>query len=461
MKMKRIKLIFLIILIIGSLLPIYSFADDKNNVVEYVVQENEDIFSDISAPNLLLAETNSGRILYEKNIDEKIYPASITKLMTAILVVENCDLDEIVIVSENAVISVPSGYVNANLQVGEELTVEDLLYAMLIPSANDAANALAEHVGGSIESFATMMNTRAKELGCTGSNFNNPSGLHEENHYTTTRDLYLISQKVISDDTIKKIIGTTKYTLPKTNKYDKTDRTFTTTNYMKRRELSKYYYQYCIGAKTGYTGDAKNCVVAFAQKDGIELTAIVMGEDAKIKGQKFLDAKEMFEYVFNNYENKQMAVKNERRETIKINNGTKETKTLDVLYKESVNILIPKDMNDKYVMVTEQKRIEITPENNEEDTKSISENIEYYKVKAPIQKGEIIGKVTYQYDGADYQTDLIAGETVEESKVLQKTLYVLLIPLIIFIIYNYKKSNNKYGKTGKKSNKRKAKRIYY
>lgn len=210
MNIKRSSLIFLIILIIGSLLPIYSFADDKNNVVEYVVQENKDVFNDISAPNLLLAETNSGRILYERNIDEKIYPASITKLMTAILVVENCELDEIVTVSENAVTSVPIGYVNANLQVEEELTVEDLLYAMLVPSANDAANALAEHVGGSIESFSSMMNTRARELGCTGSNFNNPSGLHEENHYTTTRDLYLIAQKAISNNIIKKIIGDRK-----------------------------------------------------------------------------------------------------------------------------------------------------------------------------------------------------------------------------------------------------------
>ena len=197
MKKKSIYLIFLAVFVIIILLQNRIWA--KNLVVNNEDsainnQEQIDIFKNISAPNLLLAETNTGRILYERNADRKIYPASLTKLMTAILVVENCELDEIVTVSENAVLSVPVGYVNANLQVGEELTVEDLLYVMLIPSANDAANALAEHVGGNIESFSAMMNSKAKELGCTGSNFTNPSGLHQEEHYTTTRDLFLISQ---------------------------------------------------------------------------------------------------------------------------------------------------------------------------------------------------------------------------------------------------------------------------
>lgn len=434
---KYIKTIFFIILIITIVLPICSFAE--NETKENSAQNNIDIFEDISAPNLLIAETNSGRILYERNIDDKVYPASITKLLTAILVVENCELDEIATVSENAVISVPSGYVNANLQVGEELMVEDLLYAMLIPSANDAANVLAEYVAGSIESFSSMMNTKAKELGCTGSNFTNPSGLHEEEHYTTTRDLYLIAQNAIGNETIKKIIGTTSYTLPNTNKYTKTARVFTSTNYMKRKSLTKYYCDYCIGGKTGYTGEAKNCVVEFAEKDGIQLIAIVMGEDSKVNGQKFLDAKEMFEYIFENYENKQIAIKNGIYETIKISNGTKETKNLDVLYQDNINIL----------------------EDGKANINDIEKNVEYTKTKAPIQKGEVIGKITYQYDGVEYSTNLIAGENVEESKMLKNILYGLAIMLIIYIIYNYKKSNSKHRKHGKKLKKRKVRRIYY
>jgi len=434
MKKKSISIIFLIIFILTCLLPNYTLAKsmtntESNNVKN--IKEEKDIFKSITAPNLLLAETNTGKIIYERNADEKIYPASLTKLMTAILVVENCELDEIVTVSENAVISVPSGYVNANLQVGEELTVEDLLYVMLIPSANDAANALAEHVGGNIESFSTMMNSRAKELGCIGSNFTNPSGLHEEEHYTTTRDLFLISQKAISNDIIKKIVGNITYTLPSTNKYTGTKRTFTTTNYMIRESLSKYYCNYCIGGKTGYTGEAKNCVVEFANKEGINLTAIVMGQSANVKGQKFLDAKKMFEYVFENYESKQVSKQNEKYETIKINNGTKETRVLDVLYKDNVNILKAKD-------------------NNQE----IEKSVEYTNINAPIQKGNVVGKITYKHDDITYETQLIANSDVEESRALSNTLKLLVVALIIYIIYNLKKSKKNYGNHGKKYKKK-------
>lgn len=434
MKNKIINIIFIAIFLINCFLPKFILAE--NNIDNEKDKEEKDVFKEITAPNLILAETNSGRILYERNADKKIYAASLTKLMTAILVVENCELDEIVTVSENAVFSVPSGYVNANLQVGEELTVEDLLYVMLIPSANDAANALAEHVGGNIESFSTMMNSRAKELGCTGSNFTNPSGLHQEEHYTTTRDLFYISQKAIGNKTIKKILGTTTYTLPNTNKYTGEKRIFTTTNYMIRETLKKFYCDYCIGAKTGYTGEAKNCVVEFAKKDGIELTVIVMGENAKVKGQKFLDAKIMFEYVFKNYKNEQVATKDEKFETIKINNGTKETRNLEVLYKDNVNIL-----KDK------------------EDSKETIKNIEYTNIKAPLKKGDVVGKITYTYGGTNYEVELIANSNVEESKVLANLLKILLIVLIIYIIYNLKKSNKKYGNHGKKYKKRLKRKI--
>lgn len=419
--MKKItKLIFIIIFILNLIFPQFIFAD---NITE------KDIFSSITAPNLILGETNTTRILYERNADEKIYPASLTKLMTAILVVENCELDEIVTVSEKAVFSVPSGYVNANLQVGEELTVEDLLYVMLIPSANDAANALAEHVGGSIESFSTMMNTRAKELGCTGSNFTNPSGLHEKTHYTTARDLYLISKEAITKPTIKKIIKTIRYTLPETNKYTDTKmkRVFITTNYMIRSNLTQYYCDYCIGGKTGYTGEAKNCVVEYAQKDGIELIAVVMGENTSVKGKKFLGAKTMFEYAFKNYKNEKVATANKKYETIKINNGTKETRNLDVVYKEDVNIL---------------KEVE--------NSNEIEKSVEYTNVTAPIQKGNVVGKITYKYDGIQYSTDLIADSNVEESRVLANLVKLLTITLIIYIIYIIKKGKKNYKKHGKK-----------
>lgn len=423
---KRIKLILILAYVVQL---IFSNSVYAKSIVKIENENIEtDIFEEITAQNLLLGETSTERILYERNAEEKIYPASVTKLMTAILVVENCELDEIVTVSENAVFSVPSGYVNANLQVGEELTVEDLLYVMLIPSANDAANALAEHVGGSIESFSAMMNTRAKELGCTGSNFTNPSGLQEKEHYTTTKDLYLIAKEAITKPIIRKIIKTTQYTLPETNKYTdlKLKRIFTTTNYMIRSSLTKYYCDYCIGGKTGYTTEAKNCVIEYAEKDGVELIAIVMGENASVKGKKFLDAKTMFEYVFKNYETVKIATQNKKYETITINNGTKETKQIDVLYKEDISIL--KEANN----------------NNE-----IEKNVEYTNAIAPIKKGDVVGKITYNYAGITYTTDLISNSDVEESKILSKLVKLLIIALLIYIIYNAKKSKKYYKKHGK------------
>ncbi len=432
MKKKITYLIFIMVLIISLAVPNFSIAE---NIIEGTnTTEKKDIFSDIEAPNLLLAETSTGKILYERDAEKRIFPASITKLMTAILVVENCELDEIVTVSENAVKSVPPGYVNANLQVGEELTVEDLLYVMLIPSANDAANVLAEHVGGSIESFATMMNTRAKELGCTGTNFTNPSGLHEETHYTTAKDLLCIAREAISKSLIQKIVGTTTYTLTNTEKYTGTQRKFTSTNYMKQQNLSKYYCDYCIGGKTGYTGEAKNCVVEFAKKDGIELTAIVMGENATVKGKKFLDAKEMFDYAFKNYKNEVVATKNEKYESVKINNATKETAMLDALYENDVKILKEKS----------------TQTDIDKDNEEVKETVEYYNLKAPIKQGEKIGNIKYEYEGISYSTDLIAGADVEESVVLENLLKILILALIIYIIYSLKKSKKKVRKHGKK-----------
>ena len=421
MKKKGLKVVFLMIFLMSSLLSPKVFAENLMNQMEGQEQKTSvDIFESITAPNLLLAELNSGKILYERNTDTKIYPASITKLMTAILVVENCNLTDIATVSEKAVTSVPYGYVNAKLQVGEKLTVEELLYAMLVPSANDAANALAEHVGGSIDSFAAMMNTRASELGCMGTNFTNPSGLHQKEHYTTTKDLYLIAQKAYSYDTIRKIIRTTQYTLPSTAKYPKKDRVLTTTNYLIRKEFTKYYYPYCTGAKTGYTGDAKNCVVEFAERDGMKLVAIVMGEAGKVKGKKFLDARQMFEYVFRYYESKVVAKKNDKYETKVISNGTKETRNLDVLYEGNISILQRKD-----------------------NTNEPQKEVQYTNNKAPIQKGDVIGKITYEHDGIQYSSDLIAASDVEESPILTYALYGGALGVVIVILYILIKSKRK------------------
>ncbi len=418
---KKICSIVLAIIIFSVILsnPIYA---------EEVISYDESMkieFENIDIPNFLAGNTETGEVLYGKNIDEKIYPASLTKLMTAILVVENCELDEIATVSENAVKSVPSGYTNANLQIGEELTIEDLLYVMLIPSANDAANVLAEYVGGSIESFSTMMNTRAKELGCANTNFTNPSGLHQEEHTTTARDLFLIANEAYKNETIKKIMCVTEYALPQTNIYSGNQRIFTSTNWLLLPNLTKFYTESCCGGKTGYTGEAKNCVVEFFQKENIPLTVVILGASSKIKGEKFLYSKEIMEYIYENYNINNVVKKGDIFETIKIKGATRKTEMLRVKYKDDLSILT--------------KKGQIIG----------SKNVEYINTEAPIKAGDTVGTIKYNYNGKEYKVELIAEKDVEKSLMpMIVTSLIIGIIIIIFIIYLFKKIKIKIGNHG-------------
>lgn len=268
MKMKKIILSLTVLIF---MLICYPF-----NYILATTNENLSIY----APSVILMDADSGKILYEKNAHEIRFPASTTKLMTAILTMENCSLDEIAKVSYNAVFDVPSGYSNVALKVDEELTINDLLHALLISSANDAANVLAEHIAGSIESFSAMMNTKATEIGCKNTHFVNPSGIHNHDHYSTAYDLCLIAKYAKQYDTINQIATTTFYTLPATNKYSKPDRYLTTTNNLLKPENQKYYYEYANGLKTGYTTEAKDCIIATASKDNINLIAVVLGANS-------------------------------------------------------------------------------------------------------------------------------------------------------------------------------------
>lgn len=228
----------------------------------------------------LLMEEITGKILYSKNANSIMYPASTTKIMTAILTLENCNLSDTAVVSHNAVFSIPSGYSTASLVEGEVLTIEQLLNVLLIPSANDAAVVLAEHIAGSVEAFSDMMNSKAVELGCLNTHFVNPNGIHNENHYSTAYDLALIGKYAMQFPTFKEISSKTRYTLPITNAYSKEDRIFNTTNDLIKPNYSSsptnYYYKYATGGKTGYTDPAGQCIVATATKDNVSLIAVTL-----------------------------------------------------------------------------------------------------------------------------------------------------------------------------------------
>lgn len=407
-----------------------------------LAEKTDELEKNLSSEAVLLMETSTGKVVYEKNGYEKKYPASTTKIMTAILAIEHCNLNETATASEFAINSVPSGYSTANIQIGETLSVKDLLYALMLQSANESAVILAEHVSGSQEAFANLMNEKAKELGCKNTHFINPNGIHNENHYTTAYDLALITQYAMKNQTFRDIVKTTSFTLPATTSYPSESRTYANTNnliiYDARNRPDNYYYKYATGVKTGYTSAAKNCLVASAEKNGIEYISVVLGasityESTGSVSHRYVDTISLFDYAFDNFSFRKLKSANNLIKTIKIENGKKDENSLDLLIASDVNSLVSLD----------NKSTQIDPDI------TLKEGL-----SAPITKGDIVGTISYKVEGINYTTDLIAGNDVEEYKPSKIGLYVLIFLILIITIltavryYNLKKrslkSRNKY-----------------
>lgn len=231
----------------------------------------------IYAESAIVMEASTGAILYNKDMDMVNYPASITKIMTALVTLENASLDETVTYSYNATHTIEAGSSTIGTTEGEELTVEQSLYALLLESANECGNGLAEHVAGSVDAFVEMMNQKAKELGCTNTNFVNPHGLHDENHYTSAHDMALIMQAALQNEDFVRISGTAKYQMPATNKDDEI--TYMTNHHCMiapYRSNSNFLDDTVIAGKTGGTSAAKNTLVTAAERNGMTIIAVTM-----------------------------------------------------------------------------------------------------------------------------------------------------------------------------------------
>lgn len=250
---------------------------------------------DIVAESAVVMDANTGAILYGKEANTKRYPASITKVMTALLAVENCNMSDIITYSNSAVNGIEAGSSTAGINVGAKLTVEDSLYALMLVSANEAAAAIAEHISGSTTEFAKLMTKRAKELGCTNTQFKNPHGLPDEEHYTTAHDMGLILKEAMKHQEFRKIAGTISYTLKKS---DTLTDTLELWNHAKiLRQNSDYYYKYAEGAKTGFTQVALNTLVTYAQKDNVELICVILKDYGADKS--YTDTANLFKWAFN------------------------------------------------------------------------------------------------------------------------------------------------------------------
>lgn len=377
----------------------------------FVIESNAAYNSELEtkADIVLLMSLDDGTVIFDKNADKVSAPASLTKITTAIITLENCqDLD--------AVVTVPSYCITllngtnskmAGLKAGEQVTVRQLLYLMLVFSANEAANILADYVsGGNMEQFIQMMNDFAVSVGAKNTHFVNPHGLDAEGHYTTANDLALIVKYALNIPIFMEICNNYKYTLPPTNIYNK-ERNFTGTNWMINPNFKTYYYEYIQGIKTGTTTNAGQCVISKASKDGYNYLCIVMGAHAEdVNGDNnpdnmaFLESKRLYKWVFENIRLEKIADTTQIITVIDVKLSFS-TDHVRLVPAKDVTALVPTGTSKDSVMT----------QVIEEATPSV--------VNAPLKKGDVLGKARILYADTEIATvDLVAAEDVNANIIL-------------------------------------------
>ncbi|KAF5047100.1 D-alanyl-D-alanine carboxypeptidase [anaerobic digester metagenome] len=377
---------------------------------------------ELNAEAAILMDATTGEILFEKNSKSKMYPASITKIMTVLLALEKGNLSDTITFSHDAVYSIEPGSAHIAMQEGEQITLEQALYGILLRSANEVANAVGEYVDGSIPAFAQHMTQRAKELGCESTNFLNANGLFDENHYTTAYDMACIARELLKQEAYQKMMSNTYYEIPPTNK--QTETRYLHGQHQMLNPNSIYYYEYATGGKTGYTWEALNTLVTFAKKGDTQLIAVVL----KCKGaEHYVDSKALFEYGFANFQ------------TVKVFSAQDYIKTVKVVetYKSKTTTLgniqaVPKE--DVYKTI---------PTNTTLSDLKIDVNCPE-TIDAPISVGQEIGTITAKSGATSIATSFVAQSAVaatseeahlaqeKESKVkLLKTIGTILLGILL------------------------------
>ena len=403
MKHKIFSLILTATLLFTAAFPSYATETEKTETetTESTTTNTEGTSTDstsseltLTAESAILMDATTGKILYEKNSRTKQYPASITKLMTILLALEHGSLEDEITFSHDAVFSIEPGSAHIAIQEGEILTLEQVLYGIMLRSANECANAAAEYVDGSMEKFAEHMTARAKELGCENTNFVNANGLFDENHYTTAYDMALIAQELLKNETYRSMMSNTYYLIPPTNKQPE-ERPLHGQHQM-LNENSLYYYEPAEGGKTGYTVEAQNTLVTYAKQGDTELIAVVL----KCNGaQHYVDTKTLFEYGFANYQTVKAFSAADLTQNVAITETYKDkTTTLDTI------AVAP--ASDVYVTIPKNATIEnITKAVDCPESASV-----------PVAVGDKLGTVVLSLNGEALATvDLTAQKEVKAT----------------------------------------------
>lgn len=403
---------------------------------------------------LINLDDDSYPVVAQKNIDERLYPASLTKIVTAMVTLENVkDVSVKTKMSQAAYdASVGTGAQVAGITVGEELSVDTLLYLTMVHSACDACEVLAEFVGGTKENFVKMMNDWVKKVGCNDTNFTNPSGLHDDNHYTTARDMSKITLAALKNANFVKYSTTTEYeykgyTLPHTN-------------LMLHPGYVTYYYEYAQGIKTGSTEQAEYNVIVKASKDGYNYLAIVMkSPQQKIKNQSYLtkcsfvDAKSLFEWAFDSLKYTTIVAKDEVIGEVSVENG-KDADTVALVAAKDTNVIVPVGLDKSAVIIEIQEKPS--------------------SLQAPVTKGQKVCSANIIYgDEVIASVPLVAAKTVELSTFLKvinaikaffgltvvKVILVIAFLAIALYVYIFFKSLNKKKKVEKRRQSRRDSRL--
>lgn len=412
---------------------------------------------DITAKAGMLVSMDTGEILYSNNIDQKMYPASLTKIMTVTLMLESDKYNpesKIAMTKEVQNLISGTGSAVSNFQIGEEITQLDLVYTVLMSSFGDCAYLAAIYYGGSVDGFVEMMNEKAVELGLTGTHYSNPVGLHDEGNYTTVRDVYTLMSYALKNETFKEVCGTSRYTIEATNMSGK--RTLSTTNFL-LDNTTNYYYQYAKGGKTGYTDEAGRCLVSFASYNGYNYMCVLMNCPPNAdKRYEFTESAELYRWAFNNFSFKEVA------------NST------DPVCEMPVELSLDTDFVSLYF---EKPFVTVLPNEADDSTIVVKTKLKSESVEAPVKKGDVMGTADIIYAEQVIGTvNLVAGDSIKESKLLvalkyvksffgsiyMKVVYALIvIAIVIFILMiirlnmaRIKKRRVKYIPYGKKKGDR-------
>jgi len=381
--------------------------------------EKKNEFPVPNADSAIVVDIKSGDVIYALDADKKVYPAGLTNLMTSVLALESKSLNDTFQVTKDVLSGVTYDQPQLGLQEGETYTIEQLVHAVILNSNNDASNALAIAVSGNVPDFVKKMNEKAKDLGLNDTNFVNPSGFHDENHYTTASDMAYLAQYALQNEAIASIAKTQKYTFPPTG-IRTSEKTILSTNHLVSRYKYPYhYYANATGLKSGNSKEAGYCLAATAVKNGFTVLSVVMGapnQDANEKAYSFRDTAAIFDYVFDTYQSVLLAKKGDVIHDSKVEEAKNSTR-LALTVEEDVYTTLKKTA-DKDIIKNE---VEVTEE-----------------AKAPIEQGQVFGTVTYSYNDRELTTvNLVAANEVKRDFILHlinSVLGFIFHPIVIIIL---------------------------